>query len=100
LAVDTFDWKNALEVCGSFARPPIAPAILEERREALRVAFAEGPHECQEALRRLEMALRLLVVSEPSGGGEVAGAPSTRRDECVRTVFRADNLVRLIVSFL
>ena len=53
----------------------------------------------QEA-RRLEMALRLLAVSEPSGGGEAAGAPLTRRDECVRIVFRADNLVRLIVSFL
>jgi len=39
------------------------------------------------------------LVSEPSGG-EAAGAPLTRRDECVRIVFRADNLVRLIVSFL
>ena len=105
--------------------PRLTPAILEERREALRVAFAEGPHESQvqrrrderwarrwpfmlvlagsgfrplEA-RRLEMALRLLSVSEPSGG-EAAGAPLTRRDECVRIVFRADNLVRLIVSFL
>ena len=50
--------------------------------------------------RRLMMALRLLAVSEPSGGGEAAGAPLTRQDECVRIVFRADNLVRLIVSFL
>jgi len=49
--------------------------------------------------RRLEMALRLLLVSEPSGG-EAAGAPLTWRDECVRIVFRADNLVRLVVSFL
>ena len=98
-------------------------SILEESREALRVAFAEGPLETQRRrderwvrrwpfmlvlvgsglrpleARRLEMALRLLSVSEPSGG-EAAGAPLTRRDECVRIVFRADNLVRLVVSFL
>ena len=105
--------------------PPLTPAIKGERREALRVAFAEGPHESQvqrrrderwarrwpfmlvlvgsgfrplEA-RRLEMALRLLSVSEPSGG-EAAGAPLTRRDECVRIVFRTEILIRLIVSFL
>ena len=116
---------NALEIYGHHSYPPLTPAILEERREALRVAFAEGPHESQvqrrrderwarrwpfmlvlvgsgfrplEA-RRLEMALRLLAVSDPSCG-EAAGAPLTRRDECVRIVFRADNLVRLIVSFL
>ena len=46
------------------------------------------------------MALRLLAVSEPSGGGEAAGAPMTRQNECVRIVFRAGNLVRLIMSFL
>ena len=46
------------------------------------------------------MALRLLAVSEPFGGGGAAGAPLTRRDKCVRIVFRADNLVRLVVSFL
>ena len=114
---------NALEVYGSFARPRLTPAILEERREALRVAFAEGLFVRQRRrderwprrwpfmlvlvgsgfrpleARRLEMALRLLLVSEPSGG-EAAGAPFTLRDECVRIVFRADNLVRLIVSFL
>ena len=130
LAVDAYPGSmcNIFEEYGSFAaraRRPLTPAILEERREALRVAFAEGPHESQvqrrrderwarrwpfmlvlagsgfrplEA-RRLEMALRLLLVSEPSGG-EAGGAPLTRRDECVRIVFRADNLVRLIVSFL
>jgi len=125
LAVNAYYRGNALEVYGSFSSRSFTPAILEERREALRVAFAEGPHESQvqrrrderwarrwpfmlvlagsgfrplEA-RRLEMALRLLSVSEPSGG-EAACAPLTRRDECVRIVFRADNLVRLIVSFL
>ena len=125
LAVEEFLSRTALENYGYHSRLPLSPAILEERREALRVAFAEGPHESQvkrrrverwarrwpfmlvlagsgflplEA-RRLEMALRLLLVSEPSGG-ETAGAPLTRRDECVRIVFRADNLVRLIVSFL
>jgi hypothetical protein len=116
---------NALEIYGLYSHPRLPPAILEERREALRVAFAEGPHESQVQRRRderwarrwpfmlvlvgsgfrllearcLEMALRLLAVSEPSGG-EAAGAPLTRRDECVRIVFRADNLVRLVVSFL
>ena len=119
---------NALEGY-SCSESGISPAVLEKRREALRVAFAEGPHESQFQrrreerwarrwpfmlvlvghgfrplqARRQEMALAMellrLVVSEPSGG-EPADAPLTRRDECVRIVFRADNLVRLIVSFL
>ena len=120
--------QNALKVYGSFMNS-LVPAVLEERRVALRVAFAEGPHESQvqrrrderwarrwpcmlvlvghgfrplEA-RRQEMALAMellrLVVSEPSGG-EPTDAPLTRRDECVRIVFRADTLIRLIVSFL
>ena len=119
--------QNALEGYGRCAISP--SAAKEERREALRVAFAEGPHESQilrrrderwarrwsfmlvlvghgfrplEA-RRQEMALAIellrLVVSEPSGG-ELADAPLTRRNECVRIVFRADNLVRLIASLL
>jgi hypothetical protein len=46
------------------------------------------------------MSLRLLAVSEPSGGGEAVGMPLTRQDECMRIVFRAENLVRLIVSVL
>ena len=50
-------------------------------------------------LRCLEMSLRLLSASEPSGG-EAAGALLTRRDECVCIVFHADNLVRLIASLL
>ena len=50
--------------------------------------------------RRLMMALRLLAVSEPSGGGEAAGALLSRQDECVRIVFRAGNLVRLVESVL
>ena len=125
-ALNAYGEQNALE---SYGRKSLPPAILEERCEALRVAFAEGPHESQvqrrrderwarrwpfmlvlaghdfrplEA-RRQEMALAMellhLVVSEPSGG-EPTDAPLTRRDECVRIVFRANNLVRLIVSFL
>jgi hypothetical protein len=43
---------NALEIYGSLAIPRLTPAILEERREALRVAFAEGPHESQVHWRR------------------------------------------------
>ena len=111
-----------MEIYGRDSYPRLEPAILEERREALRVAFAEGPLETQRrrderwARRwpfmlvlvgsgfrpleaRMEMTLWLLAISDPSGG-EAAGAPLTRRDECVRIVFRADNLVRLIVSFL
>jgi hypothetical protein len=52
LAAATYDWKNALEVYGSCASPLITPAIKEERREALRVVFAEGPHESQVQRRR------------------------------------------------
>ena len=127
-AVNAVYGQNALEAYGR-NRWYLTPAVLEERREALRVAFAEGPHASQilrrrdehwarrwpfmlmlvghgfrplEA-RRQEMALAIellrLVVSEPSGG-EPADAPLTRRDECVRIVFRADNLVRLIASLL
>jgi ankyrin repeat protein len=43
---------SALEVYGSFGSQRLTPAILEERREALRVAFAEGPHESQVQRRR------------------------------------------------
>ena len=121
---NAYNGNNALGIYDRF-KQRLAPLILEERPEALRVAFAEGPHESQvqrrrddrwarhwplmlvlagsgfrplEA-RRLEMALRLLAVSEPFGGGEAAGAPWTRRAECVRIVFRADNVARLVASF-
>jgi hypothetical protein len=104
------DGGNALEIYGRDSYPRLEPAILEERREALRVAFAEGPLETQRRrderwarrwpfmlvlvgsgfrpleARRLEMALRLLAISDPSGS-EAAGAPLTWRDECVRVLF-------------
>ena len=45
---------NAFEVYGTETHAPLEPAILEERREALRVAFAEGSHESQVQRRRDE----------------------------------------------
>ena len=116
---------NALEGYGSMIGPRLTPAILEERREALRVAFAEGPHGRQKR-RNERWARRWPFMLVLAGSGfrplefprslgllekvhrfftflvisEATDAPLTRRDECVCIVFRADNLVRLIVSFL
>jgi len=114
--------QKVLEGYGYHSSP--TPAVKEKRRAQLKHAYDEGPHESQilrrrderwarrwsfmllmvghgfrplEA-RRQEMALAMellrLVISEP------VDAPLTRRDECVRIVLRADNLVRLIVSFV
>ena len=115
-----FERDNALENYGCKANESLGCDELDERLEALGVAFAEGPHKSQVQRRRnvswarrgpfmlvlagcgfrpLEMTLRLVAVGE-SSGGEPADAPLTRRDECVRIVFRAENLIRLVVSFL
>ena len=51
LAANAYNGINALVIYDRF-KQRLAPLILEERREALRVAFAEGPHESQVQRRR------------------------------------------------
>jgi hypothetical protein len=36
--------RTALQCYGEYARPPLAPAVLEERRALLQHAYDEGPH--------------------------------------------------------
>jgi hypothetical protein len=119
--------RSALEGYGRDKYPRLAPAVLEESREALRVAFAEGPHESQVQRRRDERWARrwpcmlimaghdfqpliarqlMLLLLNPPLPPDVSIPPvdistvAQRRAFLNMAVFGQAGLLRLIVSFL
>ena len=61
-------WKNkkgktALDYYGNYSRinPPLSTAVKKERREILRIAFAEGPHISQVRRRNWERRRFLMI---------------------------------------
>ena len=53
--------RTALELYGADANPRLCPLKREQRRQALREAFAEGPHITQVRRRNMERRLPLLI---------------------------------------
>ena len=100
----------------------IDPGVIKDRRALLEKAFERGPHPSQVLRRwsnrwpfmsaitgsgfrrlraqRVEMEQRKISAVTESSGGKPVDGPLAWRDQCVSIVFSAENLVRLIASYL